>query len=99
MRSALHDRIEFGEASERAGVDNMFCDRSFCDFDGSEGYFGLSSLSGPISCDRPSQGCDRHSQGCCEQRKANGPDGQGLNKGCGSGVVRAAHLSESLPAL
>ena len=70
MHSAFHDRIEFGEASERAGV-------GFCDPGASEGCFRFPSFSDRISS-------DRRSQGCCEQREANRPDGQELKKRCGA---------------
>ena len=57
MHSAFHDRIEFGQASERASVDNMFCYWRFCGLGGSEGCFRFSSFSDRISFDRRSQGC------------------------------------------
>jgi hypothetical protein len=72
MHSAFHDGVEFGEASERAGV-------GFCRPGGPEGCFRFSSFSDRISS-------DRRSQGCGEQREANRPDGQELKKGCGAGT-------------
>ena len=86
MHSALHDRIEFGEASERVGVDNMFRDRGFRDFGGAEGCFRFSGLSDRISS-------DRRSKSCGEQREAHRPDGQELKNGCG-GAARRRRLRE-----